>query len=63
MSARRRRPIGCRKCGSLQHRTKTHAGRLARHAIDEVSARRDPLGIARSSWLVNNREPRTEADA
>jgi hypothetical protein len=52
---RKSRQVGCRRCGSRQHITKSHDGRLVRTAFLEVTVRRDPLGIARSSWVVNQR--------
>ena len=60
----RRRKPGCRHCGALDHYTKACAGRLARVAVRQVGAvvkKRlglDPLGIARTSWLVGVRVPR-----
>lgn len=62
MKVRAPRPVGCRRCGSRDHTSKTHDGALKReHALVEISTRRDPLGIASSSWLVAHRVPRPEA--
>jgi hypothetical protein len=60
------RPTGCRICGARDHHTRCHVGRLAgptvRRVGDTVKRRLglDPLGIAQSSWLVNEIVPRLE---
>jgi hypothetical protein len=62
MRQRKPRPVGCRRCGSRYHLTKTHDG-SRRHMYFREIPSRDPLGIARSSWQVNELEPRARPEA
>jgi hypothetical protein len=62
MSTRPPRPSGCRHCGSHEHHTATHDGRRRYIAFRQI-ATHDALGIARSSWVVNERTRYEEAVA
>jgi hypothetical protein len=53
------RLAGCRHCGSREHQTKTCVTGPGGAKVRHVSLRgklqwRDPLGIARSSWIIGN---------
>ena len=59
---RSRPKAGCLHCGSREHTTKTHSGTTERRAsivkLTPLKLRRrgldpEPLGIAQSSWLLN----------
>ena len=52
---RQQRRPGCRHCGSRDHFTKCHHGRLRRGgAFRALPYPADPLGLARSTWIIND---------